>query len=100
MKKIGEIDTFPKHHVIWTFMIGTIMISFILVTVSNPTFPFIHGQTDLVSMDSSNSNNSDLSDELGSTFYTENTKSTNIKVLSIDPIPTVEVTYTGNRTYW
>ena len=34
----------------------------------------------------------------GSPFYTENTKSTNIKVSSIDPIPTVEVTYTGNST--
>ena len=31
-------------------------------------------------------------------FYTEDTKSTNTKVLSIDPIPTVEVTYTGNST--
>ena len=37
-------------------------------------------------------------DILGSPFYTENTKSTNIKVSSIDPIPTVEVTYTGNST--
>ncbi len=35
---------------------------------------------------------------LGSAFYTENTKSTNIKVSSIDPIPTVEVTYNGNST--
>jgi hypothetical protein len=37
-------------------------------------------------------------DILGSPFYTENTKSTNTKVTSIDPIPTVEVTYTGNST--
>ena len=34
----------------------------------------------------------------GYPFYTENTKSTNTKVSSIDPIPTVEVTYTGNST--
>jgi hypothetical protein len=35
---------------------------------------------------------------IGDPFYTENTKSTNIKVLSIIPIPSVEVTYTGNST--
>lgn len=31
-------------------------------------------------------------------FYTESTKSTNIRVTNIDPIPTVEVTYNGNST--
>ncbi len=57
MKIVGETDTFSNQHVIWTFMIGSIIFSLILVTVSNSTFPFVHGQTDLVSMDSSNSNN-------------------------------------------
>ncbi|MDR4492243.1 MAG: hypothetical protein R2685_15305 [Candidatus Nitrosocosmicus sp.] len=31
-------------------------------------------------------------------FYTENTKSNNLRVLSIDPIPSVEVTYEGNSS--
>ena len=58
------------------------------------------GQTGSLESNSSNSNLSTMDDYdiLGSPFYTENTKSTNIKVSSIDPIPTVEVTYTGNST--
>lgn len=35
---------------------------------------------------------------LTSPFYIENTKSTNLRVLSIDPQPTIEVTYEGNST--
>ena len=58
------------------------------------------GQTGSLESNSSNSNLSTMDDYdiQGSPFYTENTKSTNIKVSSIDPIPTVEVTYTGNST--
>ncbi|KAA2282086.1 hypothetical protein [Candidatus Nitrosocosmicus sp. SS] len=35
---------------------------------------------------------------LGPPIYTETTKSTNTRVLSIDPVPTVEVSYVGNST--
>lgn len=93
------MDIFSKQRLIWTFMLGSTIVSLIFLAVSNPTLPFVHGQTDFMLTDNANSNNySDFSDELGSPFYTENTKSTNIKVISIDPIPTVEVTYTGNST--
>jgi hypothetical protein len=100
MKIIGEMDIFSKQHVIRRFMLCSIIVSFILIAVSNPTFALIHGQDDLILTDNpeSTNNNSDFSDGLGSPFYTENTKSTNTKVSSIDPIPTVEVTYTGNST--
>lgn len=98
MKIIGKMDIFSKHRVIWTFMTYGIIVSLFLLAVSNPTIPFVHGQTDLVPLDSANSNNSDSSDELGSPFYTESTKSTNIRVTDIDPIPTVEVIYDGNST--
>ncbi len=58
------------------------------------------GQTGSLQTNSSSSNPLTMNDydSLGNPFYTENTKSTNIKVSSIDPIPTVEVTYTGNST--
>ena len=100
MKIIGEIYILSNLHVIWICLICSIAISFILLAVSNPTYPLVHGQTDFMLTDNVNSKNisNDFSDELGSAFYTENTKSTNIKVSSIDPIPTVEVTYTGNST--
>ena len=69
------------------------------LTSSNPTFPFIYAQTDVILTSGKySSNSSDLSNGLGSPFYTENTKSTNTKVTNIDPIPTVEVTYKGNST--
>jgi hypothetical protein len=51
--------------------------------------------SDITKSNSTNNNNYKI---LGNPFYTENTKSTNIKVTGIDPIPTVEVTYTGNST--
>jgi hypothetical protein len=35
---------------------------------------------------------------LGTPIYVESTKSTNTRVLSVDPIPTVEVSYVGNST--
>jgi hypothetical protein len=100
MDMIGEIERISKQHTICTFVMSSIIVSFILLAVSNTTFPFVHGQADLVLTDNANSKNinNDFSEGLGSPFYSENTKSTNIKVSSIDPIPTVEVTYTGNST--
>jgi hypothetical protein len=58
------------------------------------------GQTGSLPANSSRSNILTMNgyDIPGNPFYSENTKSTNIKVLSIDRIPTVEVTYTGNST--
>ncbi len=49
-------------------------------------------------MSSENPINNYTNNELGDPTYVENTQSTNIKVISIDPIPSVEVTYTGNST--
>ena len=70
----------------------------ILESVSTMSATF--GQTGSLQSNSSNSKLSTINNEnvIGDPFYTENTKSTNIKVLSIDPIPSVEVTYTGNST--
>jgi hypothetical protein len=70
----------------------------ILESVSTMSATF--GQTGSLQSNSSNSKLSTINNEnvIGDSFYTENTKSTNIKVLSIDPIPSVEVTYTGNST--
>lgn len=70
----------------------------ILESVSTVSSTF--GQTALLQANSSNSNLLTMNNEneIGDPFYTENTQSTNIKVSSIDPIPTVEVTYTGNST--
>jgi len=93
-----EKDIVSKRHAIWSFILGSIIVSLTLLAASNLTFPLAHGQTDLMSADKSNSNSSEFSHELGSPFYTENTKSTNIRVISIDPVPTVEVTYNGNST--
>ena len=70
----------------------------ILESVSTISFTF--GQIGSLQANSSNSSLLTMNNEnvIGDPFYTENTKSTNIKVLSIDPIPSVEVTYTGNST--
>ncbi len=70
----------------------------IIESVSTVSFTF--AQTGSLHANSSNSNLLTMNNEnvIGEPFYTENTKSTNIKVLSIDPIPSVEVTYTGNST--
>ncbi len=100
MKLIGAMGIFSKQHVMWIFMTCSIIVSFILLAVSNSTFPFVQGQVDLMLTDNANSKNisNDSSNGLEPAFYKEGTKSTNIKVLGIDPIPTVEVTYTGNST--
>ena len=94
---IGEIDIFSKQNAIRTIVIGSIMVSLILLAISNSTFSFVLGQADLTLMDSANSKNisNDFSEGLGSPFYTENTNSTNFRVTNIDLIPTVEVTI-----YW
>lgn len=48
--------------------------------------------------DSDTINVSDIEQILGQPFYVENTKSTNMKVLNVDTLPTVEVSYNGNST--
>ena len=78
-----------------SFSLASFMILESVSTVSS-TF----GQTGSFQANSSNSSLSIMNNEneIGDPFYTENTKSTNIKVLNIDPIPTVEVTYNGNSS--
>ena len=43
-------------------------------------------------------NGSDLEQVLGQPFYVENTKSTYMRVLDVDALPSVEVSYNGNST--
>lgn len=73
--------------------------SFMMIQSVSPV-SHTFGQTDFLQANSSSSNLLTMNDDnlLDNPFYTENTKSTNIKVLSIDAIPTVEVTYNGNST--
>jgi len=58
------------------------------------------GQPGSLQANSSSSNPLTMDNDgiLGDPFYTENTKSSNIRVIDIDVIPTVEVTYYGNST--
>jgi hypothetical protein len=80
------------------FTIFSLASFMILESISTVSFTF--GQTGSLQANRSNSNLLSMNNEniIGDPFYTENTKSTNIKVLNIDPIPSVEVTYTGNST--
>ena len=89
--------------------LGRIGLFVIITSISLASFMLIEsdslvlstfGQTGPLQTNSSSSDLLTMNDYdiLGSPFYTENTKSTNTKVTSIDPIPTVEVTYTGNST--
>ena len=89
--------------------LGRIGLFVIITSISLASFMLIEsdslvsstfGQTGPLQANSSSSDLLTMNDYdiLGSPFYTENTKSTNMKVSSIDPIPTVEVTYTGNST--
>jgi hypothetical protein len=81
-------------------VISSISLASFMIIESVSAVSATFGQTGSLEANSSNSNLSTMDDYdiQGSPFYTENTKSTNIKVSSIDPIPTVEVTYTGNST--
>jgi len=71
----------------------------LILVGSNFFDSFTHAQTKVVSLNNPNTNNVNSSNyNLSDPFYTENTKSTNIRVMDIDVIPTVEVTYNGNST--
>jgi hypothetical protein len=48
--------------------------------------------------DSVTKNGSDVEQVLGQPFYVENTKSTHMRVLNVDTLPSVEVSYEGNST--
>ena len=81
-------------------VISSISLASFMVIESVSTISTTLGQTGSPEMNTSspaplNTNDYNI---IGNPFYTENTKSTNTKVSSIDPIPTVEVTYTGNST--
>jgi hypothetical protein len=41
---------------------------------------------------------SSIEENIGQPFYVENTKSTSMRVLSVDSLPSVEVSYVGNST--
>ncbi|MGE0389446.1 MAG: hypothetical protein DA329_07545 [Candidatus Nitrosocosmicus sp.] len=59
------------------------------------------GSTSLTSttiLDSVTGNESDIAETLGQPFYVENTKSTYMRVLNVDNLPSVEVSYNGNST--
>jgi hypothetical protein len=59
------------------------------------------GSTSLTSttiLDSVTGNESDIAEPLGQPFYVENTKSTYMRVLNVDNLPSVEVSYNGNST--
>ncbi len=75
------------------------LVSFMMIESASTVSPTF-GQTGSLQANSSSSSLLTMNNDniIGDPFYTENTKSTNIKVLSIDPIPTVEVTYDGNST--
>jgi hypothetical protein len=49
-------------------------------------------------LDSVTKNSSDVEQLLGQPFYVESTKSTNMRVLNVDTLPSVEVSYIGNST--
>jgi hypothetical protein len=49
-------------------------------------------------LDSVTGNESDIAETLGQPFYVENTKSTYMRVLNVDNLPSVEVSYNGNST--
>ena len=81
-------------------VISSISLTSFMIIESVSAVSSTFGQTGSLETNGSSSNLSTMGDydTLGSPFYTENTKSTNIKVSSIDPIPTVEVNYMGNST--
>ena len=59
------------------------------------------GSTSLTSttiLDSVTGNESNIAETLGQPFYVENTKSTYMRVLNVDNLPSVEVSYNGNST--
>jgi hypothetical protein len=81
-------------------VISSISLASFMIIESVSTISTTVGQTGFSEINTSsppplNTNDYNI---IGNPFYTENTKSTNTKVSSIDPIPTVEVTYTGNGT--
>ena len=49
-------------------------------------------------LNSVTTNESDIVETLGQPFYVENTKSTYMRVLNVDNMPSVEVSYNGNST--
>ncbi|WP_148686340.1 hypothetical protein [Candidatus Nitrosocosmicus hydrocola] len=54
--------------------------------------------TNLPKLDSVIGNVSNFEQTLGQPFYVENTKSTYMRVLNVDNLPSVEVSYNGNST--
>ena len=90
-------DSLTSNYVIFVTILIAIWIMIAFESVNHDQFTFSRTTMPLNSSNTAfvgNMNSNNMSDP----FYTENTKSTNTKVSSIDPIPTVEVTYIGNST--
>jgi hypothetical protein len=96
----GNLSSESLRKVSLVLIISSISLASFLIIESISTVSSTFGQIDSLQANSSRINQltMDDNDTLVNPFYSENTKSTNIKVSSIDPIPTVEVTYTGNST--
>lgn len=107
------MTTFNKINVAYLYCI--ILCSLILVSLvmfsdfrldSITKMVFAQGKTTSSSSTSSSttiqspelSNSSNPSEMSAQPFYVESTKSSNMRVLNVDNIPTVEVSYTGNST--
>src|SRR5690348_11902538 len=85
-------------------LLGITLILFTLVVVTSNSLSMVNAESNS-SESASSSNLYLLNDDvtqsnmtLGTPIYVESTKSTNTRVLSVDPIPTVEVSYVGNST--
>jgi len=93
----GTLSSESLRKVALVLIISSISLASFLIIESVSTLSSTFGQIESLQANSSRSNQLTMDDYdiLGNPFYSENTKSTNIKVSSIDPIPTVEVTYTG-----
>jgi hypothetical protein len=96
----GNLSSESLRKVSLVLIISSISLASFLIIESISTVSSTFGQIDSLQANSSRINQLTMDDTntLVNPFYSENTKSTNIKVSSIDPIPTVEVTYTGNST--
>jgi len=96
----GTLSSESLRKVALVLIISSISLASFLIIESVSTLSSTFGQIESLQANSSRSNQLTMDNyhTLVNPFYSENTKSTNIKVSSIDPIPTVEVTYAGNST--
>lgn len=70
----------------------------VIVFAQNDNISDSSSLTSLPMLDSVTDNGSNFEQTLGQPFYVENTKSTYMRVLNVDNLPSVEVSYNGNST--